>query len=148
MLGRGGQKAIVRHRDQEYAYEPIHGDPLRLKATLATLAGKDGFYDEQDLFRATLTSDYPAALQRLWRAHFDLVKDPADVIASLEDKYYSGSRGFDAFINVASTHGSLNRSNSTTFIMSTVAPLAPAMTSRDIPANMLKMTGQKFPSRK
>ncbi|MCD6303791.1 MAG: hypothetical protein J7M21_02375, partial [Planctomycetes bacterium] len=73
-------------------------------------------------------------------------EDPADVIASLADGYYSGSRGFSAFAKVASTHGSLNRRNSTAFIMSTAGPLPPVMHSRDIPARMRELTGSPWPA--
>ena len=88
------------------------------------------------LFRATATKEYPAPLQRLWRAHFDLVDHPADVIISLADDRYSGSKGFGGFVKVASTHGGLNYKNSVTFIMSSIAPLPPLMQSRDIPTHM------------
>ena len=149
VLGKDGQKATIRHGKGGYSYEPSQGDPLKLKGILAGLtADKEGFYSEEDLFRATLTHEYPSAPQRLWRAHFDLVKDPADVIVSLENKYFSGSKAMAAFAKVASTHGSLNRTNSTTFIMSTIAPLPPAMRSRDILQHMQQITGEKFPSRK
>lgn len=149
VLGKDGQKATIRRWKNGYSYEPAQGDPLKLKGILAGLtADKDGFYSEDDLFKATLMHEYPSAMQRLWRAHFDLVKDPADVIVSLENKYFSGSATLAAFAKVASTHGSLNRTNSTTFIMSTIAPLPPAMRSGDIPQHMQEITGEKFPSRK
>jgi hypothetical protein len=149
VLGKGGQKAVIDQRDGRYSYWPLQGDPLKLKGILSGLKSSKGpFYSEEDLFQATLMHEYPSALQRLWRAHFDLVKDPADVIVSLENKYFSGSKTLAAFAKVASTHGSLNRTNSTTFIMSTIAPLPPAMRSRDIPQHMQEITGEKFPSRK
>ncbi len=146
VLAKGGQQAAIRHGRNGFSYEPKRGDPLQLLPILAHLKpDKDGFYNGDELFHATLMHQYPDPLQRLWRAHFAIVQDPADVIVSLENKYYSGSRSFDNFVKVASTHGSLNRDNSTTFIMSTIGPLPEAMTSRDIPGNMQKLTSAKFP---
>lgn len=149
VLGKGGQKATIRHSQGGFSYQPQNGDPLKYKDVLAKLKADDkGFYLEEDLFQATLLHEYPSALQRLWRAHFGLVYDPADVIVSLENGYYSGSKTLDKFLDVASTHGSLNRVNSTTFIMSTAGPLPPAMRSMDIPRNLGKVLGRKFPAGK
>jgi hypothetical protein len=77
-----------------------------------------------------------------------LVRNPADVIISLADNYYSGSPGFAKFVDIASTHGGLNRSNSTTFIMSTIGPMPPYIESHDIPRNLSKLTGTPFPMKK
>ena len=99
-------------------------------------------------WQATTQHEYPAALERLWRAHFGMVENPPDVIVSLKDDYYSGAGGFAAFAKVASTHGGLNKSNSTTFIMSTAGPLPPVMQSADIPKAMKTLTGADWPTGK
>ena len=145
VLAGGNQKAIIRQRDGRYGYQPVRGDPLKLKDIMAKLPNQDGYCEEADLIRATATHEYPDAPERLYRAHFSLVQNPPDVIASLSDKYYSGSRTFGGAVKVASTHGSLNYANSTAVIMSTAGPLPPVMKSRQVSAAMEKLTGRKFP---
>lgn len=148
VLDARGGKAVVHQKEGKYRYEIITGDPLRLKDILAKLTpDADGMYAGPDLFSATVTHDYPDPLARLWRAHFALAKNAPDVIVSLEDAYMSGAATFAGAVKIASTHGSLNRTNSTTFIMSSIAPLPPAFRSADIPANMKTLTGNRFPLR-
>jgi len=150
VLGRDGGKAVIsRHGQDRYGYRCVQGDPLKLNSILSNLnADADGSYDGRELLAATIDHVYPDAPARLWRAHFAMVENPPDVIVSLEDKYYSGSRSFGGSVKVASTHGSLNSRNSLTFIMSTAGPLPAFLRSADIPAEMRKMTGAKFPMRK
>lgn len=149
VLAPGGARAIIRGRHGRYAYTPVNGDPLDLTSVLADVqADADGYYDADALLRATVHHRWPAPLQRLCRAHFGLVENPPDVIVSLADRFYTGSKGFAGSVTVASTHGGLNRRNSVTFIMSTAGKLPGVMRSRDIPQNMRKLTGEPFPSRK
>jgi hypothetical protein len=65
-----------------------------------------------------------------------MVQYPADLVITLNDGWFSGSGGFARSINVASTHGSLNRINSVTFVMSTTKPLPPAMRTVDVLKNL------------
>ncbi len=125
-------------------YHPVQGDPLKLKDLLSP--GPDGAYQAGSL-EVMADHVYPLPLRRLWRAHFGLVENPPDVIVSLKDGYYFGSKGFAGFVDVASTHGSLNRNNSTAFIMSTM-PLGPVMESRQVPAALTEATGRVFPPRR
>ncbi len=148
VLGRNGARAVVSRKDGRYKYAPTSGDPLKLKDILADLEDRDGYYDADDLLAATAEHYYPAPLQRLWRAHFALVENPPDVIASLGDKYYFGSRSMAGAVTIESTHGGLNYTNSATFIMSTIAPLPKNMRSGDIDENISKLTGRDFPMRK
>jgi len=146
VLAPGGEYAAIGHKGGRFSYEPGRGDPLKLKDILAKLqADADGYYDADELLAATATHVWPAPLQRLWRAHFALVENPADVIVSLANDYYSGSGGFARFAKVASTHGGLNHRNSTAFILSTVGPLPPVMRSADVPRNMKALTGADWP---
>jgi len=148
VLDSAGGRASIRSKDGRYSYEPALGDPLKLHGVLAKLhADPAGFYDANEMFAATATHIYPAPLERIWRAHFSMVANPPDVIVSLADGYYSGSRSLDGFVKVASTHGGLNYRNSATFIMSTIAPLPPLLRSSDIPVNMTRVTGQRWPLR-
>jgi hypothetical protein len=67
------------------------------------------------------------------------------VLASLKDNYYSGSSSFAGAVHVASTHGSLNRKNSTTFIMSTAGELPPLLRSGEVHTAMSKLVGGPWP---
>jgi hypothetical protein len=149
LLGRGGQRAVIRQNANRYKYEPVSGDPLKLKdALLGLKADADGYYGADDLLAATLMQEYPAALERLWRAHFGLVQNTPDVIASLQNEFFAGSGHLAQSVTVASTHGGLNYANSVTFIMSTAGPLPAYMRSSDIPAGMRALTGADWPARK
>jgi hypothetical protein len=133
---------IRRTENGRFVYEPVAGDPLKLEKALETLAPDTaGAYDPNDLLAATVDHEFPAPLQRLWRAHFTLVENPPDVIVSLRNEYYNGSDALDDWVEVNSTHGGLNRTNSVSFIMSTIRPLPPVMRSRDVPAAMRKALG-------
>jgi len=147
VLAPNGARAVINCKAGRYRYKPSAGDPLKLKPVLGDLqSDKEGYYDAEQLVRATVTHVYPAPLQRLWRAHFALVENAPDVIISLEDRFYSGSKSFAGSVDVASTHGSLNYSNSATFIMSTAGALPAAMRSADIPGYMKNLTGRPWPT--
>ena len=147
VLNGAGQRAVVHRSDQRYRYEPVDGDPLRLTPILATLSvDANGFVSADDLLVATADHEYPAPLQRLYEGHFAAVQNPADVVCSLTDGYFAGSGGFAGSVKVASTHGSLDRINSTAFIMSSIGPLPELMRSADIPQHMGALTGAPWPS--
>jgi len=149
VLAAGGGRAVVSQKAGRYKYQPQVGDPLKLRDILSGLTGDaDGYYDADALLAATIDHEYPAPLQRLWRAHFALVRNTPDVIVSLRNDRYAGLASFAGRVTVASTHGGLRRENSVAFIMSTAGPLPPFMRSRDIPKNMKVLTGCDFPMRK
>lgn len=150
VLGPGGAKATIRQKNGKYKYEHSIGDPLQLLPILAKLTtDSEGYFSDRDVFAATTTHVYPDSLARLWRAHTTVAQNIPDVIISLDDKYYSGSKEFaDMVKNVASTHGGLNRSNSTAFIMTSVGEIPPIMRSAEIPAAMGKLFAQKWPLEK
>ncbi len=146
IMSADGGKAKIRRAADRYSYETISGDPLKLKPILATLKADDkGYYGADDMFAATADHEYPAPLERLWRGHFALVDHPTSVLVSLKDNYYAGSTTFSGAVKVASTHGSLNRKNSTTFVMSTAAPLPPLMRSREVHKALSAMIGEPWP---
>ena len=146
VLSADGGKATIYRRADRYRYQPSSGDPLKLAEILAELSDQDGFYEANDLLAATISHEYPAPLQRLWRAHFSLVQNPPDVIVSLADNFFSGSKSFAGSVTVASTHGGLNYANSVTFIMSTAGTLPRYMRSREISKNMAILTGKPWPT--
>lgn len=97
-------------------------------------------YPADWLLEASATHEYPAPLQRLWRAHRgDLAANTPDVIISLGDAWYSGSKGFAGAVEIESTHGGLNYANSATFIMSSLGKFPDVLRSRDIPAHMAEL---------
>ena len=129
---RTGEARITRGTSG-FAYDSRRGDPLRLAAIIERLRldGKvsgDGEIDSAALFEATLDHDYPDPLARLWDAFHELVEYPPDLIVNLRDGACYGSRFFHAMIGrVSSTHGSLNRASSTTFVLTTLGQLPAAM---------------------
>jgi hypothetical protein len=48
-------------------------------------------------------------------------------------------------VQVASTHGSLNRRNTTTFVMSTAGPLPELMRSAEVRVHLGELVGGKWP---
>ncbi len=137
VLSHDGGAARIREKRGRYDYERISGDPLSLAGILARLTpDAEGYYDADDLLAATAAHTYPASLERLWSAHFSLVENPPDVIASLQDQFCSGPSTWIHLLNVESTHGSLNRKNSVAFAMSTMGPLPPVMRSSDVAAQI------------
>ncbi|MGC9455646.1 MAG: hypothetical protein ACP5HU_12410 [Phycisphaerae bacterium] len=148
VLAPDGRRALVHRRGNSYRYEPISGDPLKLNELLATMQSDDGYHDADELLEATAGHYYPAPLQRLWRAHFAMVQNPPDVIVSLADDKFSGADFMANAIDVASTHGSLRRRNSVTFIMSTIGPLPELMRTREVPQHMSELLGEPWPTGK
>ncbi|MBS3821462.1 MAG: hypothetical protein GVY16_04555 [Planctomycetes bacterium] len=141
VLAPRDQTALVRRVGGRYDYEVVSGDPLELLPALSSLtADEDGTYNADELLAATVDREYPAPLQRLWRAHRgDLAAHTPDVIVSLDNAWYSGAKGFAGAVEVQSTHGGLNRANSVTFIASSLGELPPVLRSRDIPATMARL---------
>ncbi len=137
VCARTGQARITKGPDG-FAYDATSGDPLRLAPVLERLRrdGKvsaAGAIDEEALFQATLDHEYPDPLARLWGAFHEVVENPPDLIANLRDGACHGSKFFLAMIGqVSSTHGSLNRMNSTTFVMTMLGDLPPALRSREV----------------
>lgn len=140
-LGRDGARARIEQRDGRYRYTPGHGDPLALLECIERLrqAGHvdaDGFIDDHALFNATLEHVYPDPLRRLWRAFHGLVIRTPDVLLSLEDGYCYGTSFFDYFIDMRAAHGSLRKSSSTAFAMTTAGRLPDAVRMNDLLAAM------------
>ena len=139
--------AWLTQRDQGYIYEVRESDPLHLLPVIEQLrqAGQvapDGVIDEAALFAATIDQEYPDPLARLWRAFHGIVENSPDLIVNLRDGACHGWHFFYAMIGkVASTHGSLNRMNSTTFVMTMLGDLPPAMRSADVMPNLERLRG-------
>ncbi len=118
-------KALLRKGKGGYIYDAIKGDPLELKPIIAKLkqSGKvddKGVIDDDSLFDATVNHKYPDPLARIWRAYHGLAENPADLLLTIKDGWFTGKPSFAKMVNVASTHGSLNWKNSVTFFMTTI----------------------------
>ena len=146
-----GDKVIVRGRcgcgtiqstdGESFRYDFTGTDPLGLG--IASGSTVDG----RALLKSSVAQrlNYPDALYRLWRAHFALMENAPDVLVSLDDRFYCGSGKFGKLVNIASTHGGLNRANSATFFMTTAAPVPGPLRSEDIPGSLGTIFGRGFP---
>jgi hypothetical protein len=136
---QGGEAKVYRDADG-YRYEIVRGDPLELRPILEALpGGMAAAHSPEALLAATADHVYPAPLQRIWKAHFEVAKHLPDVIISLKDDYYSGSKGFAGSVDVASTHGGLNAANSLAFLAGSIAPPPEVLRSADLPAVMAEL---------
>ena len=136
--GRTGS-ASVECRDGKLRYQPLEGDPLHYEPVIASLrqSGKcdaDGYVSDDDWFSATLDYEYPDAPRRLWDAFHGTVAHPPEVMVTIRDGYSAGRGGFETFIHMASTHGSLNQVNSATFVMSMTGRVKRPMRTKDVMA--------------
>jgi len=98
---------------EAYTYRNLRGDPLGLLGGVNAPATKS--FDQAALFRASLESDYPDSLHRIWRAFHGAVREPSPILLSLSDGREAGYRWVRAFALLrgrAGTHGSLTRSAS------------------------------------
>jgi len=127
---------------RRYRYAARNGDPLGLVPVFNLLraAGRldaDGFASDADLFAATSLSAFPDSAARIRAWTMNQVRNPADILVSLKPGYYHGIESFRHIVNLAGTHGGLERSGSLGFAMATY-PLAPATRLSDlIPAKLL-----------
>lgn len=154
--GRADLKAVIRAAGsaataelawsldgRRYRYAALNGDPLGLVPVFDSLraAGKldaDGFASDADLFAATSLGAFPDAAAHIRAWTMNQVRNPADVLISLKPGYYHGIESFRHIVNLAGTHGGLERSGSLGFAMATY-PLAPATRLSDlIPAKLLQ----------
>ncbi|MFQ5777072.1 MAG: hypothetical protein ACE5IP_03595 [Terriglobia bacterium] len=127
VVGRGGRAQIQRREAGGkvwFRYRTEEGDPLRLDSIAARLADTrqadaEGFLAEESWLRATAGHIYPDPLRRLWSAFDGLVEQPASVLVSLDDDYYTGSVWLDIFAWLRATHGNLRRAQSRGVILST-----------------------------
>jgi hypothetical protein len=126
VVGRKGKATITQRTTptgQRYRYQAGDGDPLQLKDILEDLRRRgaldaEGFASEENWLRATADHVYPDPLRRLWQG-FDWVEQPASVLVSLDDGYYTGSWALDLFAILQATHGNLRQAQSRGVLLST-----------------------------
>ncbi|MGH9787266.1 MAG: hypothetical protein ACRD4U_01010, partial [Candidatus Acidiferrales bacterium] len=133
---------------ERFRYLAEAGDPLALNCVAeelihAGLADVDGFISEDKWLAATANHLYPDPLRRLWRAFDGLIRQPASVIVSLKDGYYTGSIWLNLFAWMQATHGSLRRAQSLGVVLSTTpalfAPDAGPFTGENILPRILSL---------
>jgi hypothetical protein len=133
-----GMATIEQSADAtSFRYRAITGDPLHYsnvseRLTHAGRASSDGFIADRDWFAATTDHEFPNAPRRLWDAFHGLVLNTPDVMLTLHDGYYAGLSSLERFIQMRSTHGSLNQANSATFLMTMQPGLPPVIRSEDV----------------
>ena len=137
-------RAIVSRRDGRYRYLAESGDPLGLADIVEGLRGAglldaEGYAADEDWFAATAEHKYPDALARVWRAFHGLVQNPPTVIVTTTDQWYCGKGKFDFFVDINSTHGSLNAANSLTFAMSTAGGLPKNLRLTDLRKALIRL---------
>ncbi len=131
VVSRKGRARIERretHDGVRFRYWQQFGDPLELEPIARELdAGGqsdfDGFIAEADWLRATADHVYPDPLRRLWNAFHGVVAQPASVLVSLDDGYYTGSIWLNLFAWMRATHGSLRRGQSRGVVLATTPAL-------------------------
>ncbi len=146
---------------ESFRYVAETGDPLVLNCVAEELihaglpaqagfadadglpAGQAGFVSEDTWLAATANHLYPDPLRRLWRAFDGLIRQPASVIVSLKDGYYTGSIWLNLFAWMQATHGSLRRAQSLGIVLSTTpalfAPDAGPFTGENILPRILSL---------
>jgi len=128
LVSRRGHARVQRNGDQ-YKYEALNGDPLRLAAIIETMNASgvmdaNGFASGEAWWQATRDHVYADPLRRLFDGFGKHVKNRADVIVSYEDGYLLGSPLLTFFAKMRATHGNLLRGETEAFAMSTRQALA------------------------
>lgn len=134
-------KAVIEARDGLVRYRPIDADVLGYVPVLDNLRSRgqlldDGYLSDNQWLMATLDHEYPDAPRRVWDAFHRQVVQVPRVMFTLKDGYCAGIGAFESFIKMASTHGSLNQVNTSTFVMSMTDRVNGPMRSRDVLATV------------
>jgi len=147
-----GQARLSWNQDASaFRYRPLTGDPLKVSEIFASLEADgrldaEGWVKDADLFAATRDHLYPDPGYRLWQWAVNHVRNPADLLVSLRPGFHYGSRTFERFVTMRSTHGSIDRMQTLGFATSTDGPLVGPIRSRDLlPANLeeIKQAGTR-----
>ncbi len=136
VLSHDGEATIER-RGELFRYRASSGDPLKLKQALRDLtergkADAESFVADAEWFDATREAELPDAVRRVFTGTRGEVGNPANVIVSFKDGYYSGSSTLDIFAFLRATHGNLGREQSFGFVLSTNLSLPPYVRASDV----------------
>lgn len=122
--------ATIEQAEGDWAYNVRSGDPLRYGEFVQNMRLETGssaarsWFSDREWFKATRQAEYPDALSRLYGA-FDLVKNPATVICSVEPGFMYGARGTQRAARITGgplrwTHGALFREASNGFLLTDI----------------------------
>jgi hypothetical protein len=118
--------AAIDYENGNYRYRILTHDVLHY----GKLSGQ--FASAQSWFTATQDAQYPDAPERLWEAFHGLVLNPPEVMLTLKPGFFAGKETLQHFIQMKSTHGSLDQQNTATFLMTMRRNLPDAVRSDDI----------------
>jgi hypothetical protein len=119
------ESARIRWRDDLYAYDPVHGDPIHYLRAWERLRREGrlqgNWARDADLFAATWTESYPDALARVRHGMEDIVRTPAPVLFSMKPTWTYGPPlthlGAEVLGGQVATHGALAAEESLGFAM-------------------------------
>lgn len=147
VLSGSGEARVHRRSERDdagrktrwYRYERVSGDALELAGIAEQLAcqGKldaEGFARDEDWLMATFDHRFPDCLARLDDATAGAVENPADVLLSLRQGWHAGDPSLGAWVELAGTHGALDRASTNSFVMSTMFESPPYVRPADLPA--------------
>jgi hypothetical protein len=131
VLSRRGDALIGRAQPTDdlpslWSYRPVDGDPLDYQPVIERMRERSSrdeatWFTAGEWLEATYETRYPDALHRAARA-FNLVRNPASAVCSLEPGYMHGSRptGVAAKLSIGHlswTHGAMTREASLGFLL-------------------------------
>lgn len=129
--------AAVERRDGRYRYTVIDHDVLDYQPVSAALAvaGKtdaDGFADPADWFAATSDHHWPDAPPRLWEAFHTMAHNTPSLMVTTTPGYFVGLASMAWFIDMASTHGGFDQTDSATFMLTMTGRGQHPMRTQDV----------------
>lgn len=92
----------------------------------------DGFIGADDWFEATAASRWPDCPRRLWEAFHGRAVNTPDLMVTIRDGYFAGLASMEYWITMASTHGGLDETHSTTFLLTMTGRARPAMRTGEV----------------
>lgn len=137
VVGRDGAVATIERKGDRYRYQTLKGDPLSLAGVLERLKAQgkvdaEQFITEAEWFEATLDTERPDAVARIFQGMNAPIRNRANLIVNLEDGYYTGSFSMDIFAFLQATHGNLGREQSFGFVISTNQELPAYIRAEDV----------------
>jgi len=114
--------AAVEFHDGRLRYTPLDADVLGYKPILEFLSEEglmdsERFVSSEDWFDATIDHRWPDAPSRLWHAFHGVVVSTPTVMVTTASGFYVGKPSFDRFIDMASTHGGLDQTDSASVLL-------------------------------
>ena len=144
-------EATIERRGDEYRYRATKGDPLGLLPIVQQTAndpdGADGFIKDKDWFALTMASARPDVVRRIFEGATQGVANPANLIISLADGYYTGSSLLDLFTVLQATHGNAGQEQTYGFVMSTGDKFPPYVRAADLWETLGSLQLQRSPRR-